>query len=58
MTSRGDPRVLLAMNIVLSAAFAAVVLWGLEYLDAYRFTFVNFAALTLALVVLTHVVTQ
>lgn len=57
-TSQGDPRVLFAMNLVLSTLFASVILWGLNYLDVVAFTFVNVASFALVLMAVTYVVTR
>ena len=58
MASEGDPRVLWAMNIALSSAFAAVVVWGLSALDLAAFTPVNVATLALVVVAVTYLVTR
>lgn len=58
MASNGDPRVLLVLNLVLSAAFVYVVLWGLDVLGAVEFTILRFVAGTLLLALITHVVTR
>ncbi|RDI73078.1 hypothetical protein [Halopelagius longus] len=57
-TSQGDPRVLFAMNLVLSTAFASVVIWGLSYIDVVPFTLVNVASFALVLMAVTYVVTR
>lgn len=56
--SQGDPRVLLVMNLVLSTAFAGVVVWGLSYLDIMPFTWTRVAAAALVLMAVTYVVTK
>lgn len=56
--SQGDPRVLLAMNIVLSTAFAATVVWGLSILGLAELTFVNVATGAIVLFSLTYLITQ
>lgn len=56
--SQGDPRVLFAMNLVLSTVFASVVVWGLSYVDVVPFTLVNVASFALVLMAVTHVVTR
>lgn len=56
MESEGDPRVLFVMNLVLSAAFASVVVAGLALLDTLEFTWSTVAAATLALTVITWIV--
>lgn len=58
MESQGDPRVHLAMNVVLSLAFVALLLWGLDLLGSVEFTYARLAVGTLVLVGITHVVTQ
>lgn len=58
MASEGDPRVLLVMNVVLSTAFAAAVVWGLSFLDLVPLTLVNVATLAVVLVALTYAVTH
>lgn len=56
MASDGDPRVLLAMNIVLSSIFAAGVVWGLSYLDLAALTLENVAGLALVIFAATYLV--
>lgn len=56
--NRGDPRVLLALNVVLSAAFGATIVWGLSFLDAAAFSLVNVATATIVLFALTYLVTN
>ena len=56
--TRGDPRVLVAMNVVLSTVFAATVVWGLSYLGAAEFTLVNVATGAVLLVAISHVVSM
>lgn len=58
MASQGDPRVLFAMNLVLSTAFAAVVLWALDYVGSVAFTLTNLAIGAGVLMALTYVVTR
>ncbi|PAU83745.1 hypothetical protein CK500_09570 [Halorubrum salipaludis] len=53
--STGDPRVVLAMNAVLSAWFAWVVVWGLDFLGFITLTLQNVATLALILFALTYV---
>lgn len=57
-TSSGDPRVLFAMNAVLSSVFAAVVVWGLDFIGMAAFTPVNVATLALVLMTVTYLVTR
>ena len=54
--TQGDPRVLIAMNVVLSTVFAATVIWGLSYLGAAEFTLVNVATGAVLLVAISYVV--
>ena len=58
MASEGDPRVLFAMNTILSFVFAAVVVWGLSFLELARFTPTNVATLALLLMALTYLITR
>lgn len=58
MASKGDPRVLLVLNLVLSGVFSLVVVWGLAYATAMTFSWRNVAIATAVLMVLTHIVTQ
>ncbi|WP_277554506.1 hypothetical protein [Halobaculum limi] len=55
MASDGDPRVLFVMNLVLSAAFASVLVWGLSYLDLATFTLRTVAGYGLVVFVVTYV---
>lgn len=56
--SQGDPRVLIVMNIVLSAGFSATIVWGLDLLGAADLTLINVATGAILLFALTYVVTQ
>jgi hypothetical protein len=56
MASEGDIRVLLVLDLLLSAAFATVVLWGLSFVDLATFTLESVAVATLALATLTYLV--
>lgn len=53
MASQGDPRVLFVLNLVLSAAFSTVVVWGLAFVGVGSFTPTNVALATVALMLLT-----
>lgn len=55
-TSKGDPRVLFAMNLALSAAFATLVVWGLSFVGVVAFGWRNVAALAGLLMVVTYFV--
>lgn len=57
-TTRGDPRVHFVMNLVLSAAFASLVVWGLSYISEVTFEFRSVASLTAILMLLTYLVTR
>ena len=54
MASKGDPRVHLVMNVILSAGFVYILLWGLDLIGAVEFTLARFALGTLILVLITH----
>jgi hypothetical protein len=54
--AEGDPRVVLAMNLVLSSTFAWVVVWGLSMLDVVAYTAVNVASLAAVFVGVTYLV--
>ena len=56
MASDGDPRVLLAMNLVLSTVFSTVVVWGLSYLDLTALTLENVAGLALVVFAATYLI--
>ncbi len=56
--SRGDPRVLFALNLVLSALFCYAVLRGLDFIGAVGFSWGLVAGTTVLLMVLTHVMTR
>lgn len=57
-SSKGDPRVLIVMNLILSALFAWVVVAGLSLIDAMEFTVLNVATLALVVFAMTYVVTR
>ncbi|WP_408957387.1 hypothetical protein [Natrinema sp. 74] len=57
-SSRGDPRVLLAMNAVLSTLFAWTIVWGLSFLDIVAFELVNVATAAIVLFAMTYLVTM
>ncbi|MFB6126254.1 MAG: hypothetical protein ABEJ79_03000 [Halolamina sp.] len=56
MANDGDIRVLLAMDLLLSAGFAGMVLWGTEYAGIVEFSTSNLAGLTAVLAVVTYLV--
>ncbi|MFB6165502.1 MAG: hypothetical protein ABEJ31_10125 [Haloarculaceae archaeon] len=51
----GDIRVLLALDLVLSLLFSAVVVWGLDFLGMSSFTPRNVALGTILLAAVTYV---
>ena len=56
MASQGDPRVLFVMNLVLSALFSTVVVWGLDLVGMAEFTWRTVGMATLGLMLLTWLV--
>ena len=58
MANRGDPRVHFVINLVLSASFAALILWGLEFIGAGELTVGRFLVGTVALMAVTYLVTR
>ena len=56
MASQGDIRVLLVMDLVLSAVFGTVVVQGLSVLDVLAFAWRTVALVALAVAVLTYLV--
>ncbi|MFC7249042.1 hypothetical protein ACFQJ5_04215 [Halomicroarcula sp. GCM10025324] len=56
MASDGDIRVLLVLDLVLSAVFSTVVLWGLSFVGLASLTLRSVAIATLFLAVLTYLV--
>jgi hypothetical protein len=56
--SKGDPRVLFVMNLVLSAAFGTFVIWGLSFIDVLKFGWQNVAVLTGLLMIVTRLVVR
>ncbi|WP_066412645.1 hypothetical protein [Halorubrum aethiopicum] len=54
--SRGDPRVLLAMNAVLSLWLGWTVVWGLDILEVLEYGMGTVAGVSLAIFALTYVV--
>ena len=57
-SSQGDPRVLIAMNAVLSTLFAWTIVWGLAYLGFLEFGFINVATAAIVLFAMTYLVTM
>jgi hypothetical protein len=56
MATDGDSRVLFVMNVALSVAFAAVVVWGLAFIDVLVFSWETVGLAAAALAVLTYLV--
>jgi hypothetical protein len=54
--SQGDPRVLFVLNLVLSFAFSAFVVWGLELLQVTTFTWQRVGLATATLMLLTWLI--
>ncbi|SMO32011.1 hypothetical protein [Halorubrum cibi] len=54
--SRGDPRVLLAMNAVLSLWLGWTIVWGLDLLEVLEYGLGTVAGVSLGLFALTYVV--
>ena len=57
-SSEGDPRVLVVLNAVLSAAFAWLLVWGADLVGFVEYSLANVAVVAIGLFVLTHVVTR
>lgn len=56
MASQGDPRVLLVLNLLLSALFSATVVFGLSFVGVLTFAWRTVAIGTAVLMVLTWLV--
>ncbi|QLK26988.1 hypothetical protein HYG81_05100 [Natrinema zhouii] len=57
-SSQGDPRVLLAMNAVLSTLFAWTIVWGLSFLGFLDFGIINVATAAILVFAMTYLVTM
>lgn len=57
-SSQGDPRVLLAMNAVLSTLFAVSIVWGLSFVGFLEFGLVNVLTAIILLFTVTYAVTM
>ncbi|WP_418285446.1 hypothetical protein [Halorubrum sp. DTA46] len=53
--SKGDPRLLLILNAILSVWFAWTAMWGLDLLDIAVLTTTNVVTLALIIFALTYV---
>lgn len=56
--SKGDPRVLFVMNLVLSSAFSFVLVTALSYVGVMTFAWDTVALTAAGLMVLTYVVVE
>jgi hypothetical protein len=56
MAPDGDIRVLLVLDLLLSAVFASVVIWGMDFIRLVAFTLRNVAVATLLVAALTYLV--
>lgn len=56
--SKGDPRVLVAINAVLSTLFGWTLVGGLSFLDVVSFDLVNVATAAIVVFSLTYLVTM
>lgn len=56
--TRGDPRVLFLLNVVLSVSFGATIVWGLSVLGAAELSAMNVATATIVLFALTYLVSK
>lgn len=56
MTSQGDPRVLLVMNLVLSGLFSLLVVSGLSFVGLVEFSWRTVVFATATLMIVTWVV--
>ncbi|WP_181691098.1 hypothetical protein [Natronomonas sp. LN261] len=56
--TRGDPRILFLLNVVLSASFGATIVWGLSVLGAAELSLINVATATVVLFALTYLVSK
>lgn len=54
--SKGDPRLILLLNGILSAWFAWTAVWGMDLLNIVPFTTTNVLTLALIIFALTYVV--
>ena len=52
--AEGDIRVLIVLDVILSAIYAALVVYGLSYIDLVPFTLENVAMLAVALALVTY----
>lgn len=56
--SKGDPRVVIALNAVLSTMFAATIAWGMGFVGFIEYNLVNTATIAILLFTATYVLTR
>jgi hypothetical protein len=56
--SEGDPRVVIALNAVLSTVFAVTITGGLAYLEVVEYTLVNVATMAVVLFSVAYLATS
>lgn len=56
--SQGDPRVLFAMNAILSILFGWTIVWGLSFVGFIEFGAINVATAAILLFTVTYAVTM
>lgn len=54
--SKGDPRVVLALNAVLSTGFAFTIVWGLDVVGSLEYSLVNVATLAILLFAISYAI--
>ena len=52
--AKGDIRVLLVLDLIISAIYSAIVIWGLAYIDVLEYSIENVAILTVILATITY----
>lgn len=56
--SKGDPRVVLALNVVLSTLFAVTIAWGMGFVGFLEFNVVNTATIAILLFAVAYAVSK
>lgn len=56
--SKGDPRVVIALNVVLSTMFAITIAWGMGLVGFLEFNLVNTATIAILLFAATYAITR
>lgn len=54
--SKGDPRVVLALNAVLSTVFAFTIVWGLDFVGALEYNLLNVATVGILLFAVSYAI--